>query len=47
MVIKAIDFCSNKFDIARLVCLLLQWNLFVTTTFIIKFITCDLYSNVF
>ena len=25
----------------------LQWNLSVTTTSIIKFITCDLYSNVF
>ena len=24
-----------------------QWNLSVTTTFIIKFITCDLFSNVF
>ena len=27
--------------------LLLQWNLFVTTTSIIKCITCDLFSNVF
>ena len=25
----------------------LQWNLSVTTTFLIKFITCDLFSNVF
>ena len=25
----------------------IQWNLSVTTTFIIKFITCDLFSNVF
>ena len=25
----------------------LQWNLSVTTTFILKFITCDLFSNVF
>ena len=25
----------------------LQWNLSVTTTFIIKIITCDLFSNVF
>ena len=27
--------------------LLLQWNLSVTTTSIMKFITCDLLSNVF
>ena len=25
----------------------IQWNLSVTTTFMIKFITCDLFSNVF
>ena len=25
----------------------IQWNLSVTTTFIIKFITCDFFSNVF
>ena len=25
----------------------IQWNLSVTTTSIIKFITCDLFSNVF
>ena len=25
----------------------LQWNLSVTTTSLIKFITCDLFSNVF
>ena len=27
--------------------LLVQWNLSVTTTSIIKYITCDLFSNVF
>ena len=27
--------------------LAVQWNLSVTTTSIIKFITCDLFSNVF
>ena len=26
---------------------LVQWNLSVTTTSMIKFITCDLFSNVF
>ena len=26
---------------------LIQWNLSVTTTSIIKFITCDLFSSVF
>ena len=25
----------------------IQWNLSITTTFKIKFITCDLFSNVF
>ena len=27
--------------------LMIQWNLSITTTFIIRFITCDLFSNVF
>ena len=30
---------GKKFDV--------QWNLSVTTTFLLKFITCDLFSNVF
>ena len=26
---------------------IVQWNLFITTTFMIKFITCDLFRNMF
>ena len=34
-------------DIIVLCCVLIQWNLSVTTTSMIKFIICDLFSNVF
>ena len=36
----------NVLSIAAAV-IMIQWNLSITTTFIIKFITCDLFSNVF
>ena len=39
---------SNSYYILlQLVNILLQWNLSETTTSLIKFITCDLFRNVF
>ena len=35
---------ENIQDVAPFV---IQWNLSVTTTFIIEYITCDVFSNVF